>query len=311
MLFPRYKEAGIMGINARNVDYIVRLNRRRYYPLVDDKLQTKTLALGVGIPCPELYGVIEFQSQAKDVRKMVEGKGAFVIKPAQGSGGGGILVFDEASPAGFKKASGQTVTDAELKYHLSDVLSGMYSLGGQTDKAMIEYCVQFDPSFEEIAYKGIPDIRILVFCGIPVMGMLRLPTRASDGKANLHQGGIGVGIDLATGRTLEGYGKGKWIDTHPETGCTIPGRMVPHWQDILSIASRFYGLTNLGYLGVDIVLDKYKGPMVLEANARPGIQIQVANQDGLLRRLKVAEEALPGLGDTESKVAFALERFGV
>jgi alpha-L-glutamate ligase-like protein len=249
--------------------------------------------------------VVEFQGQARDIRSMVEGKGPFVIKPANGSGGGGILVMSEATPDGFKKASGQHMTDADLKYHLSDVLSGMYSLGGQTDKAMLEYCVQFDPAFDDLAFKGVPDIRILVYRGIPVMAMLRLPTRASDGKANLHQGGIGVGVSMKDGVTLHGVSKKGWIDSHPETGSTIPGRTVPHWLDILHIASRFYELTHLGYLGVDIVLDKDHGPMVLEANARPGIQIQVANQDGLKRRLEVAEKEGQGLGSVEARVAFA------
>ena len=39
----------------------------------------------------------------------------------------------------------------------------------------------------------------------------------------------------------------------------------------------------LGYVGVDIVLDANYGPMVLEANARPGLNIQIANNQGLLK----------------------------
>jgi predicted ATP-grasp superfamily ATP-dependent carboligase len=47
-------------------------------------------------------------------------------------------------------------------------------------------------------------------------------------------------------------------------------------------------VTGLGYLGVDIVLDRDKGPMLLELNARPGISIQNANRFGLRDRLRQA-----------------------
>jgi hypothetical protein len=38
----------------------------------------------------------------------------------------------------------------------------------------------------------------------------------------------------------------------------------------------------LGYLGVDIVVDAAAGPLLLEANARPGLAIQTANGLGLV-----------------------------
>jgi len=46
----------------------------------------------------------------------------------------------------------------------------------------------------------------------------------------------------------------------------------------------------MGYLGVDIVLDAQAGPLMLELNARPGLNIQIANQEGLLHRLRLIEQ---------------------
>ena len=48
----------------------------------------------------------------------------------------------------------------------------------------------------------------------------------------------------------------------------------------------------MGYLGVDIVLDRKQGPMLLEANARPGLAIQIANGQGLIPRFEAVDRAL-------------------
>lgn len=189
----------------------------------------------------------------------------------------------------YRKANGQPVDAQSLEHHVSNVLAGLFSLGGQPDKALIEYRVEFDPVFHAIAFQGVPDIRIVVFRGVPVMAMVRLPTRMSDGKANLHQGAIGAGIDLGRGVTLSGVWRNAVLDEHPDTGEPVTGVQIPHWQRLLEIAARCWELTGLGYVGVDLVLDARLGPLVLELNARPGLNIQIANRAGLLPRLRRIE----------------------
>ena len=177
---------------------------------------------------------------------------------------------------------------------------------------MVEYCVQFDPIFDQVSYKGVPDVRIIVFQGYPVMAMIRLPTRLSDGKANLHQGAIGVGIDIPTGITRRGVWGTEIIREHPDTEHSIVGLKIPHWDELLQMASRCYELSGLGYVGVDFVLDRSLGPMILELNARPGLAIQMANGNGLLHRLKQVQ-ALQAAGalatDPAERVAFAQANF--
>ena len=63
----------------------------------------------------------------------------------------------------------------------------------------------------------------------------------------------------------------------------------------MNLAARSYELTGLGYQGVDLVLDKDKGPLILELNARPGLNIQIANRAGLLTRLQLVEQHAPSL----------------
>ncbi|MCK5355383.1 MAG: alpha-L-glutamate ligase-like protein [Methyloprofundus sp.] len=290
-LFPsrQLRKFGLLGMNQRNGDYISYYNPRQFYPLVDDKLLTKQLAMNAGISVPELYAVIEIEYQINDLVTTLADYDEFVIKPAHGSGGEGILIIKGRSKDLYRKLNGILLSESEIAHHISNILSGMYSLGGQPDKALIEYRVEFSPVFEHVSYQGVPDIRTIVFKGVPVMSMIRLPTRLSDGKANLHQGAIGVGINLVSGYTQKGVWREEVISHHPDTGHEIEGLKIPHWEQIMLLAAGCQDLVSLGYIGVDIVLDAQLGPLMLEINARPGLSIQIANQEGLLPFLQKVE----------------------
>ncbi len=298
---------GLLNMNARNGDYIMRYNQRKFYPLVDDKLQTKRLAIDAGIAVPELYGVIEIEYQVRDLEKIIGDHKDFVIKPAQGSGGNGIMVISGRRGVKYIKSSGIIISAGDVEHFVSNVLSGMYSLGGLPDKAIIEYRVKPHSIFDPVSYQGVPDIRTIVFRGLPIASMVRLPTRQSDGKANLHQGAIGAGIDICTGRTVDGVWFDRVLDEHPDTGNSINGIEIPDWQMQMELAARSYDLTQLGYLGVDIVLDRDLGPLVLEYNARPGLNIQIANQAGLLERLKKVEALTKIPKSASERVELAME----
>ncbi len=275
-------ESGVLGLNRRNGDYIMRFNPRRLYPLVDDKLQTKQLALKAGIAVPDLYGVIETQHDIRRLGDMVRKHREFVLKPAHGSSGDGIIVIAGRSGGLYRTINGMLLDLEYLEHHLSNAISGQFSLGGIQDTVIVEAMVHFSPHFEPVSFQGVPDIRVIVFRGVPIMAMVRLPTRLSHGKANLHQGAVGAGVDIATGMTLGGVMSGEIVDVHPDTGVAIAGMSIPEWDAMLDISARCYELTGMGYIGVDIVLDRDLGPLVLELNARPGLAIQIANQQGLL-----------------------------
>jgi len=296
MIFSRaqqLRETGVLGLNERNTDYIMRLNPRRLYPRVDDKTLTKELAIDAGMAVPELYGIISNQGEAREFGAIVGERDSFVVKPAQGSGGDGILVVTGRSKRrrnSFRLSSGVLMSEAEIAHHISNIISGQYSLSGNPDKALIEYCVRFDPVFAEVSYQGVPDIRVIVYRGYPTMAMVRLPTRASDGKANLHQGAVGAGIDMSTGETLSGVLENEVVDEHPDTGALVAGLRIPNWDFILESSARGYDVTELGYLGVDMVIDRELGPLILEMNARPGLNIQIANCTGLATRIARIDE---------------------
>jgi len=174
---------------------------------------------------------------------------------------------------------------------------------------MIEALIDFDPYLKEYSYEGVPDIRVIVYQGVPVMAMMRCATHASDGKANLHQGAVGVGLDMKTGRSLRAVQRGEVVDRHPDLGTPFDQLCIPKWRDVLELASRCAGMTGLGYIGADIVLDKQRGPMLLELNARPGLSIQVANQEGLIGRLREAEEIARHTTDRDTRISLSQQHF--
>ncbi len=306
------REAGVLGLNERNSEFIMRLNPRRLYPRVDDKVLTKELALDAGMAVPELYGVISNQGEAGDFGVIVADHDSFVMKPAQGSGGDGILVVTGRSQRkrnAFRLSNGVLMSEAEIAHHISNIVGGQYSLSGNRDKALIEYCVRFDPVFAEVSYQGVPDIRVIVYRGYPAMAMVRLPTRASDGKANLHQGAVGAGVDMSSGETLTGVLDNDVVDEHPDTGALVAGLLIPQWDFILQSAARSNEVTDLGYLGVDMVIDRDLGPLILEMNARPGLNIQIANCTGLATRIARIDEIYNPDADPAERAYIARREF--
>ncbi|HVK09731.1 MAG TPA: alpha-L-glutamate ligase-like protein [Gemmataceae bacterium] len=277
----RLRARGVLGMNARNAGVIAGLNPRALYPVVDDKLTMFELCRRVGIPTPDVYAVFERHGDLRHLDETLAARPDCVLKPARGSSGRGVILLTGPAAGGYRRHNGSVVPVADLRGHLADVLSGLYSLGGRPDRAMVQERLTTHPAFERISYRGTPDVRVLVYRGVPALAMLRLPTLESGGRANLHQGGVGVGIDLATGRTTRAVWRDRPVTRHPDTGEGLTDREVPDWPAVLSLSRTVARATGLGYVGVDLVPAEGRGPMVLEANARPGLAIQIANGVGL------------------------------
>lgn len=282
------KSAGILGMNARNLEYVRPLNLRRSREIADNKLFSKRLLRKNNLPVPGLIAKIRTHEEL-DAFDWATLPGSFALKPNRGFGGEGIIVVYGRKKNGsdsWVKANGSVITVDDLRSHIRNILDGSFSLTNTPDIAFFEERLTLLKLFKPYAYKGIPDIRVIVFNRVPVMAMLRLPTKASDGKANLQQGAIGVGIDMATGTTTTAVlGKSHIIDYVPKTRLALSGIRIPYWKEILRIAIESQQISGLGFLGADIAIDRERGPVILELNARPGLSIQVANLSGLKSRL--------------------------
>lgn len=282
---------GVLGINRRNIQYTLRCNDRRLYPLVDDKLLTKRLCEEAGIPSPRLLAVARHHFEARRLPGAVAGEQSLVLKPSRGAMGNGIVVL-RRGPEGDLRRGGERYTDQQFVYHAAGIISGLYSLAGHSDVAMVEECLETHPALARLVTEGVPDVRVLAYRGIPIMAMTRLPTRASGGRANLHQGAVGAGIDLVSGRTVHAVLRDRPVDRNPDSGEPVIDREIPDFDRVLEIAVAATGRTGLGYVGADVVVDARLGPVILELNARPGLAIQLANRAGLRPRLEAVDRRL-------------------
>lgn len=317
----------VLGVNARNRALIKPYNPRRHYPLADDKLRTKEVLETRGIPVPRTLHVFADLVEAASSAERLGDLEDFVIKPANGRAGNGILVLverrsadtktlDTAAGCSERERTGNAphITEARqacapvwldtsgcawgtraISRWICNIIFGNYA-HGLSDRAVIEERLIPMPLLDGAPLFGLPDVRVLVFRGAPVQSMLRLPTRRSHGKANLHQGAIGVGVDLSDGRMTHATYRGRHIESHPDNGVPLIGRGLPCWSDVLDVARAAAAALPLGYLGIDVAIDARRGPMILEVNVRPGLEIQNANGCGL-RALLAAHERSGEMGD--------------
>jgi alpha-L-glutamate ligase-like protein len=285
------RRAGVLGINERNIALTLSENPRALYPIVDDKLKTKAMCERLGVPTAAIVGRATTHSEVRKLVAALRGRADFVLKPAYGSMGNGILVVHEASESSWTTSNGRVLTEEALAYHAAGIISGLYALGGKTDVAFAEERLELHPDFRQITQRGVPDVRVIVFRGIPVMAMTRLPTARSGGRANLHQGAVGAGIDLSTGKTNHAVIGTVPVSIHPDTHERVVGREIPLFREALRTALHAADGTGLGYVGADVVIDAERGPVLLELNARPGLAIQIANRAGLLNRLNAIRDS--------------------
>lgn len=286
------RRAQVYGINRRNLALVYPNNDRRHYPLADDKLLAKERFRAAGVPAPETLAVCEGLFAVPGVVEALRGRSQFVVKPACGAGGGGILVVGawDAGAGHWRRAGGEPLTPLTLGRHLADVVFGVHS-SQLEDRAFVERRVEPHPLFAALWGDGLCDVRVITLRAAPVMAMIRVPTAESGGRANLHQGGLGIAVDLATGRTSRALHRGRPVERHPESGAPLLGLELPAWPAVLDAARRAAAAVPLGYLGVDVVVDRAARPLVLEINARPGLEIQNVNGRGLGPALAAAEAA--------------------
>lgn len=298
----RSKYKNILGLNRRNQEYIRPFNPPSAKRIADNKILTKKVLAKENIKTPEVYKLIRNKQQLKFIDWDSLPK-SFVIKPNQGTGGNGIIVFygKKKGQYAWIRPNGDIMTKNDIILHVENILDGRFSMGNRKDIAIIEERVKTAPLLKQYSYKGVPDIRVICFNGVPIMAMTRIPTKRSNGTANLHSGAICTGIDIATGITtysMQMDTNSPFSDTYEDIDTTqdlkenkiLSGIHIPEWDSILEIALKCQRVSKLGYIGVDIALDAEHGPIVFELNARPGLGIQVANKAGLRWRLEKVKD---------------------
>lgn len=304
--------------NERNKVYL-RKNTAEGRAIADNKYKTKRRLAKAGINVPKLMTRFKKREELENF-EWSKLEGNFVIKPVSGYGGEGILIIrkkilnSKAENINYLMMNGKTISLEEIKLHCLEILAGKYSLHGMTNGVIVEERIKIHPLFLALTKSGTPDIRVIVYNRVPVMAMLRIPTEKSGGKANLQQGAYGLGVDLASGITTFGIeGKGieirKIYDFGKKKMIKVNGIKIPLWKEVLETAVKCQGaIPGLGFVGVDVVIDKEEGPKILEVNARSGLSIQLCNKAGLKSRIEKIDDIT--VRSDEHGIALAKYLFG-
>ncbi len=289
MRYLKTVQSDILTLNIRNRDYVKKYNK--HHDLIHlTKQETKSRLLPAGIPMPLTYLMISSIDELPAFYDFLAYKHhtSFVIKPNRGHVGKGILVINKRVGKRFITINNRGLELSQLGQHIERINKGRFSRG-KPDKALIEECIQPNKMLRNLFSSGLLDIRIICLLGYPVMAMVRLPTNRSSGKANLHRGAIGAGLQLTNGELFHAIHKRREVTHHPDTKYKFIGFKLPDWGRMLHLAVRAQVLSGLGFAGVDLCIDESKGHLIMEVNKRPGLEIQIANKAGLLKRLRHVE----------------------
>lgn len=106
----------------------------------------------------------------------------------------------------------------------------------------------------------------------------RIGSERSGHIDNWTKGGLSANVDLDSGMLsaaaqLPEGNELLWFAEHPDSGATIQGHIVPHWERtkklVLDAAER---LGFMEYIGWDIIITE-TGPVILEANINSGMNV--------------------------------------
>jgi alpha-L-glutamate ligase-like protein len=294
----------VLTMTVRNREFVGKYNAPGLLALLT-KDAVKGLLLPLGVPMAATYLILRERSDLGKFTDWMNEHETFALKPSSSYGGEGILLVKGKKGDQYQTSMG-LMSASQIETLAFQILEGQFH-GGQRDTAVVEELLTQDDSLHDIVPMGLADIRVISFLGYPVMAMMRIPTVASGGKANIHLGAVAAGIRISTGVIFHSVWAGLPSPEHPDTEAPLLGRQIPRWDEILEVASEAQRLAGIGYAGVDIALDSKRGPVVMEVNRRPGLEIQNANAAGLLRRLRIIERLPPHDLPVEERIRIVQE----
>jgi hypothetical protein len=315
----------ILGMNKRNNTYITEFNPKKGIRLANNKIQTKKFLTQRGIPVPQTIAHIKTRQERLyfDFSKITHT--TFVIKPNKWSKGSGIFIikemrlrkdyqptqqvqetgektfwdrfnifnqnFDAVYDSWYEFFVGSTwISEQNLKEKCLWIFDGSYSSNNKSDTILLEDRLLPGIGFTEFCEYGLADMRVIIFNLVPMIAMLRMPTKESWGKANLAQGGIWLGLDIITWKINSLYRKWKsYTSEFPPEWQHFKGKTIPYRKEIIQYSANAQYFVNIGYLGMDWVITQ-KWPKLLEINARSWLEIQNITGKPLLSIMQKIED---------------------
>jgi hypothetical protein len=227
--------------------------------ILNDKREAVRVLSGKGIRCVEtLFSVTAHGVIRRSDGAQVE---AYVAADELRKHDGALFIKPIDSRSGFGASSLQADrVDAALIRSLRNVV--------------IQPALSNHPILEALHPVTLNTVRLCTFLEDGRCTIIAAFLRVARGDAmvdNLSQGGIAIGIDLAsgmlnsTGITLAKHGRHVYT-AHPDTSVQFAGVTLPWWRETLELAERAaLGLAPHMTLGLDIAITP-DGPVFVEAN---------------------------------------------
>lgn len=276
-------------------------NHRCYQPcvnhgheknLLEDKWMTHLILSALAVPVPHTLGlyhpVIGLSASGSPLRMPgdfcallgSDDVAELIFKPRGGARGNSIMkvtIRKREDGSLVVCHDGRTIAAAEF---LANLPTG--SFDPRTDSYpgwIVQEVLQQHPFLAAFNPSSVNTFRVVTFMDIEGRihihhSILRVGC-GGNAVDNWDKGGLSIQVDPKKGQLGKGVRKvefgGDWSVSHPETGVTFEGQLVPNWNSILELCKHgariFSGARSIGW---DIALTPH-GPVVLEANADWGL----------------------------------------
>jgi Sugar-transfer associated ATP-grasp len=212
------------------------------------------------------------------------------VKPRQGNGGHQAERYDFSNGT-YRNSLGVQFNKTELlAYLLQQSLK---------DDFIVQPRLVNHPALGDISNDALSTVRVLT-CrnerGEPEATNVafRMAVGSNSVVDNFHQGGLATKVDMSTGSIGEASDIGikpgmGWRDMHPVSGVTFKGRRLPDWQAVLDLACEAHcAFPNRVMVGWDVAMLE-DGPMIVEGNGKPDLDIHQRVERGPLGDQRIAE----------------------
>lgn len=197
------------------------------------------------------------------------------IKPIRGRGGRGAERWDRVAPFTFRGVAGETLSAPAL-------LDRLVARSEQRP-LIVQPRLRPNSHLAPMTAGALPTTRILTCLdehGEPevMASMLRTSFGANRTVDNLHAGGIGALVDVASGTLSKASNLGSdaslgWFSAHPDSGAPIEGTRLPYWKEAKALAIAAHRcFADRVAIGWDIAILE-DGPILVEGNGNPDLDI--------------------------------------
>jgi hypothetical protein len=246
-----------------------------YGIITEDKELTHRLLESYQVNQPVLllqYKNGEFYGQNKEfiddltIEKIIDSSTAekLFLKPTQGLGGKGIIVFNKKDR--FLDKSGNQISSDYIRNNV-----------GENEDYILQEGLKQHDELKKIYPSSINTFRVMTSLEKGKTKILFAMLRMGQGGNqldNASQQGLVCKINIETGAFDDlGYtGLGKTLHEHPDSKFEFNGYVFPHWQKVRDfVLSTAQKIDSIKYIGWDIAYTS-DGPAVIEMNAGAGLE---------------------------------------